>query len=273
MKNITFVFLLSIMVISCAQTEEKVTTQIIVKDSVVYIKEHTVKILTEKEKRDSVISSLHNNINVKQASLPDIIKRLEKSRNVANRPIELAQYLETSAMIIKSADTRYMWNEQGSCNVGIVAQLVTGLTPLEIESFTVKYPLPDRKYNGDWTWSGAVSQYCTITGQSKIEIINKIMAVGMDREDFYHLEYLSNKEILKKANLNQDKVDYSNEDNLVKYMEAWATMIKEYNNLHPPKKKKTKKKKKDKTNDGDDEINPITIPKNDDEELGEGQAE
>lgn len=191
-----------------------------------------------------IISRMYDTVAITEASIDEINSRLLKSRNVANRPLKLAKYLETSALILRNSDTRYRWNEQGSCNVGIVAQLVTGLTPLEIEEYIKKYPLPDKKYEQNWTWSGAVSQYCSITGQSKIEIINKITAVGMEREDFYHLEYLDNKEIIKRANIGTDKFDYTNEEHLIKYLEAWAAMIREYNKLHPEPVQKPKKKKK-----------------------------
>ncbi len=195
--------------------------------------------------KKDMISRMYDTVEVTEASIDEISNRLTKSRNVANRPLKLAKYLETSALILKNSDTRYRWNEQGSCNIGIMAQLVTGLTPLEIEEYIKNYPLPSKKYGESWTWSGAVSQYCSITGQSKIEIINKITAVGMEREDFYHLEYLNDKEIIKRADIGTDKFDYRNDEHLIKYLEAWAAMIREYNKLHPePTQKPVKKAKK-----------------------------
>jgi len=180
-------------------------------------------------KMDTIIRYVYvdTNLIIRKANLQKVNKHIKK--NIADRPIELANFLETTAFIIKDNKTRYRWNEQQSCNVGILAQLATGLTPTQLRVELNKYPISEDLYpNDNASWSAFVSQYCPITGEDMPKIMQALMDVGCERDDLYHLEYLDNIEIIKHANLNIENDVYTDPVVVSKYMLAWAKMIRSY---------------------------------------------
>lgn len=187
---------------------------------------------TPEEKEAKQIDSILGDIKMKSPSLNSIKKRFNK--DVADRPLLVADYLETAAKLIKSEDIRYNWVEQGSCNMGLITQLVTGLTPLQIEKHIGSMPLPDEKYGKDsWTWSGAATQYCPLTGQDMPTIFRKLFSIGFEREDIGRIEYLSTPRIIKLAGIdNKEETYYTEEENVIKYYLTWAKEIRKYRKTH-----------------------------------------
>lgn len=186
---------------------------------------------------------------------------------------KLIKSLNIAINALESDIIHYDWTKQSSCNCGVVAQAVLGIEPSDLklqldplfDPKTLSKRLDIKLENANPTWKNGVKAYCDITGQSKIEIFNKLFSAGLRIEDIAHLEYLENPAILKKANIKTSKtvnepvekityvrtknffglnktkkivtyVDtpkeinynyFTEKSNLIKYLTAWAEILKE----------------------------------------------
>jgi hypothetical protein len=130
----------------------------------------------------------------------------------------------------------YNWIEADSCNCGLIAQAVTGLTQssLRLELTELNKEFPDRE---DHTWKAMTNRICPITGVSENIIFKQLQEAGMTRENIIHLEYLSDPVILKKMRrdrkfiqrikdlFTRPKKYYTKKQNLILYLTAWKEVL------------------------------------------------
>ena len=124
-----------------------------------------------------------------------------------NRKDTLVKGLRTAIDALKNDTINYDWNNQCSCNMGVVAQAVLEVSFDELKELNkvLFKPLADinkkRKEDGSEkimpSWKNAVKYACPITGKNMPEIINILESKGMSRADIVHLEFLENPAILE----------------------------------------------------------------------------
>lgn len=152
---------------------------------------------------------------------------------------------------LETDNIHYDWDHQGSCNCGVVAQVM-----LEIPAANLEKRFSNLCTKGDLasffgdplgktatTWKNLASMYCPITGIPTKELFKELYEAGMTRDDFNHLEYLSNPFILKRAEVDttkplfgeglfsfiriSDGKYYTRKENLIKYLKAWVSILEE----------------------------------------------
>lgn len=124
-----------------------------------------------------------------------------------NRKETLIHGLRTAIDALRNDTIHYNWNDQASCNMGVVAQAVLEVTPEELKVLNKNLFKPvnkinkKRKKDGESrimpSWKNAVKYACPITGKNMPEIINTLESKGMSRADIVHLEFLENPAILE----------------------------------------------------------------------------
>lgn len=124
-----------------------------------------------------------------------------------NRKDTLVKGLRTAIDALKNDTINYNWNNQCSCNMGVVAQAVLEVSFDELKDLNKELFKPldminkKRKADGEErimpSWKNAVKYACPITGKNMPEIINILESKGMSRADIVHLEFLENPAILE----------------------------------------------------------------------------
>lgn len=228
MKIYQILFLLTLFV-SCNKTNDENST-LIPKTTLFDQPEKSI----QKDTINIIENEKPNLVERKKLTIEEINENL--TRDISDRPLIVATYLETVGNLIKLDKTRYNWMENQHCNVGILAQLSNNMTPIELKSELIKLKTDKELYNDNvGSWSAITTQYCSVTNNSVPKIINSLLNLGFLRDDMYHIEYCSNKKILKESGLNINKLDsayYTEQDIVAKYMLTWSKMIKKYHKVH-----------------------------------------
>lgn len=163
-----------------------------------------------------------------------------KMENVTNMPKryynpKMLQTLERADLLLKSGDVNfYNWNDNTSCNVGLIAQIGLNKTKQELYN-----SLHDGSLNSYYTysrisgnsidpgsWTNMTNYYCGITGKPVANIIGDLQKIGFNSLDISGLEYLSDTYILSKTDIETSNSHYTNVNNLIKYLDAWIDIIK-----------------------------------------------
>jgi hypothetical protein len=130
---------------------------------------------------------------------------------------ELISALRTTAKRLRT-EVQYYWSHQGSCNCGHLAQTITSFSKSEIHSIATE------RY-GDW--DDHAEDYCPTSGHHLDAIITKMLEMGMERSDIGDLERLSNNRVLMRLPAERRSLQYNRREDVVLYMETWATMLEE----------------------------------------------
>ena len=130
-----------------------------------------------------------------------------------NKKEKLIKALRITINALKNDTVLYDWQNQQSCNCGIVAQAITGMNRDDLknqfdEQIASKL---DKIKSGEErispTWKNAIKYLCPMTGLSNIEILNKLQTAGLSKEDIVNLEYMSNPAILEKSGILTKKTE------------------------------------------------------------------
>ena len=146
---------------------------------------------------------------------------------------KLSNTLKLVISALENDSVKYDWNEQGSCNCGLVAQAILNIGPDELHE----------KFHDEWdrhvvqgeetipSWRNLVHATCNVTGLSQSDIINSLRAGGLRPEDIVHLEYMENAAILKEAGMKRGffnripKKYHEEQSYLVRYLKAWVRIL------------------------------------------------
>lgn len=129
----------------------------------------------------------------------------------------LIEALRQSAERIATGN-RYEWGHVGRCNCGHLVQTISQKTDAEIiRSFG---PQLDE-------WTEHANDYCTTTGSPIEDLFSDLEAVGFYREDVRHLEYLSDRRVLKRLPVDRRHLKRNRRDDVVLYMNTMAGLLEE----------------------------------------------
>ena len=130
---------------------------------------------------------------------------------------ELVDALRATASRLRTEVT-YQWTHMGACNCGHLAQVVTGLPAAEIRRVALEKA-------GEW--GDQAIDHCPGSGYPIDHILEKMLELGLSRDDIGHLEKLSDGRVLRQLPEGARHLDYRNRLDVVTYMEAWASLLEQ----------------------------------------------
>lgn len=110
----------------------------------------------------------------------------------------------------------YAWGNHGACNCGQLAQVLTPFTESEIRRFA-------QESRGEWTELAAA--YCPDTKAPIDLILQRLQQAGLSPTDIHELEYLSNKEVLKRLPGGFRWLRRNVREDVILYFETFAGML------------------------------------------------
>lgn len=131
---------------------------------------------------------------------PDLIEAL---RQTANRLSEGAEY---------------RWTHMGSCNCGHLAQTVTRLPKEEIHRQALQKA-------GDW--GEQALDFCPTSGYPIDHLIGALIDLGLTREDLWHLERLSDPDVLRRLPVGERELCCRRRNDVVVYLQIWASLLED----------------------------------------------
>ena len=136
---------------------------------------------------------------------------------MAQPNIQLIQALRTTASKLRNG-SHYSWGHHGACNCGNLVQVVTDLTEGEILRYA---------HQGIGEWTELAQEFCPITKAPIDLVIAKLVEVGLTPTDIHHVEYLTDKEVLKNLEGGFRWLKRNKREDAIAYFEAFANMLEE----------------------------------------------
>lgn len=132
----------------------------------------------------------------------------------------LIEALRSTAQRLESGAS-YRWTHMGMCNCGHLAQTVTGRRKEELHRMA-------QEKAGDW--SQQVVDYCPTSGFPMDHVITSLLDLGLSQSDLRHLEWLSDRAILRQIPARHRSgsghyLDRRRRSDVVLYMRTWADQL------------------------------------------------
>lgn len=112
----------------------------------------------------------------------------------------------------------YRWSHYGMCNCGHLAQVVTGVGARALQEAAFGRP-------GDWGEQGR--DYCPDSGLPMDVIVGRMMSVGLEAEDFRHLERLTHPHVLRRLPPERRTLSHTRREDTVLFLDTWADLLEE----------------------------------------------
>lgn len=135
---------------------------------------------------------------------------------MAHPTATLVHSLRLAALRLRDG-AEYRWSHYGMCNCGHLAQVVTGLDAKGLQQAAFGRP-------GDWGEQGR--DYCPDSGLPMDVVVARMMAVGLEREDFRHLERLTHPHVLRRLPPGR-KLHHTQREDTILFLETWAELLEE----------------------------------------------
>ncbi len=113
---------------------------------------------------------------------------------------------------------KYSWGNHGACNCGNLVQVVTTFSEAQIINFA---------HMGAGEWTELAQDYCSVTGAPVDMIISRLQELGLTTVDIHHLEYLSDREVLKHLDGGFRWLKRNVREHAIAYFEGFANMLEE----------------------------------------------
>ncbi len=136
---------------------------------------------------------------------------------MANATIELVNALRETARRLRNG-ANYSWGHHGACNCGNLLQVVTHLSESEIRQYA-------HTANGEWT--ELVQEFCPVTNAPLTLVITKLEALGLTPTDIHHIEYLTDREVLKNLPGGFRWLKRNKKEDAIIYFETFANLLEE----------------------------------------------
>jgi hypothetical protein len=155
--------------------------------------------------------------------------------DVFDRPLYLAGVLDNAADELKRTWFGYEWNDRTRCNCGMVARQVMQSSAAELKRL-----LPPIYEAGVFrpSWAAMTECYCPDSGLSRNEVFRRLLAAGLKRSDFPHLEELSNPRIVERMQPHRrvgGAVLRSRKSDVIAYLRGWAAGIEQFHDSTRPR--------------------------------------
>jgi len=130
---------------------------------------------------------------------------------------ELISALRETANRLRNG-AHYAWGHHGACNCGNLLQTVTHLSEGEILRYAHTAP-------GEWT--ELAEEFCPVTHAPLTLLITRLQEIGLTPADIHHIEYLTDKEVLKYLPGGFRWLKRNRRDDAIAYFEAFALLLED----------------------------------------------
>ena len=122
-----------------------------------------------------------------------------------NKREKLIKILNTTITSLKSNIVDYNWEEQSKCNCGVVLQAATGNTAKKLQKLWALETLNIELRNK--SWQDLMQLTCSASGIPVEGVFKMLNDLGLSPYDIAHLEFMSNKAILKESGITDSKMN------------------------------------------------------------------
>lgn len=136
---------------------------------------------------------------------------------MATPTIELISALRATATKLRNG-AHYAWGHHGACNCGNLLQTVTSLTEGEILRYA---------HTGTGEWTELAEEFCPVTNAPLTLLLTRLQEIGLTPSDIHHIEYLTDKEVLKHLEGGFRWLKRNKKEDAIAYFEAFANMLEE----------------------------------------------
>jgi hypothetical protein len=130
---------------------------------------------------------------------------------------ELIEALRETARRLKEGN-HYAWGNHGSCNCGNLLQVLTNLDSKDILQYS-------RTGTGEWT--ELALDFCGTTDAPVDLLVKKLQDAGLTTSDIHCIEYLEDKEVLKRLPGGFRWLSRNKREDVICYFETMAEMLEE----------------------------------------------
>lgn len=115
---------------------------------------------------------------------------------------KLIEALTIAINALESDWVLYDWRKHSSCNVGVVAQVLTGKSASELAD-DIDGLIEDFENANDQSpnWSMLTKFFCPLTGLSQTSIFKTLQEAGMTRDDIINLEFLADPKVIERTKI------------------------------------------------------------------------
>ena len=130
---------------------------------------------------------------------------------------ELISALRETATRLRNG-AHYAWGHHGACNCGNLLQTVTQLTEGEILRYA-------HTATGEWT--ELAEEFCPVTHAPVSLLITRLQEIGLTPTDIHHIEYLTDREVLKHLPGGFRWLKRNRREDAIAYFEAFAQLLED----------------------------------------------
>ena len=130
---------------------------------------------------------------------------------------ELIQALRETANRLRNG-AHYAWGHHGACNCGNLLQTVTQLSEGEILRYA-------HTATGEWT--ELAEEFCPVTNAPVSLLITRLQEIGLTPTDIHHIEYLTDREVLKQLPGGFRWLKRNRREDAIDYFEAFAQLLED----------------------------------------------
>lgn len=121
---------------------------------------------------------------------------------------------ETAKRLSEGAE--YAWGNHGSCNCGNLLQVATSLNKQEIVRLA---------QTGGGEWTEIAEEYCSTTNLPLDHLVGELIKLGLTPTDIHHIEYLSDREVLKMLPGGFRWLQRNLREDVIVYFQAFADLL------------------------------------------------
>lgn len=136
---------------------------------------------------------------------------------MAKPSAELVNVLRETARRLR-AGAHYSWGHHGACNCGHVLQVVTKLSKEEILQYA---------HTGNGEWTELAEEYCDTSHVPLSMLMSKLEKIGLTPTDIHNIEYLQDKEVLKRLPGGFRWLQRNVRADVIIYMETFSNLLEE----------------------------------------------
>jgi len=130
---------------------------------------------------------------------------------------ELIHALRETAGRLRNG-AHYAWGHHGACNCGNLLQTVTRLSEGEILRYA-------HTATGEWT--ELAEEFCPVTNAPVSLLITRLQEIGLTPTDIHHIEYLTDREVLKQLPGGFRWLKRNRREDAIDYFEAFAQLLED----------------------------------------------
>jgi hypothetical protein len=136
---------------------------------------------------------------------------------MANPTIELINALRLTATNLRNG-AYHSWGHHGACNCGNLVQSVTSFSKEEVLRYA---------QTGTGEWTEMAIEFCPLTNAPLGLIFARLNEIGLTPTDIHHIEYLSDKTVLRQLPGGFRWLKRNKKEDAIVYFETFANVLED----------------------------------------------